>query len=284
MLVTPTTSNTARIGPPAMTPVPSDAGCMNTLVAPWRPTTAWCSDPLFSRTLIIRRRASSIAFCTATGTSFAFPLPMPTRPSPSPTTVSAANARMRPPFTTLVTRLMLIIFSRRPSPRSSCCCLPCCLPIGFAIFGPVLGVALELQAALAGALGHRLDAAVILVPGAVERDRLDPQRPGLFGNAPADQRRRRAVAAIFRVLADLALERRRAGQHLIAVRRDDLRVDMAIGPADDQPVCPLLGDACPGFAGAAHTSFALVHQPVSSLDSPAGYFFLVSLITTRSSA
>src|SRR5512147_2840634 len=37
-LVTPTTSHTARIGPPAMTPVPSDAGCMNTLVAPCRPS------------------------------------------------------------------------------------------------------------------------------------------------------------------------------------------------------------------------------------------------------
>src|SRR5690242_17277335 len=33
-LVTPTTSQTARIGPPAMMPVPSAAGCMNTLVAP----------------------------------------------------------------------------------------------------------------------------------------------------------------------------------------------------------------------------------------------------------
>ena len=33
-LVTPTTSHTARIGPPAITPVPSAAGCMNTFVAP----------------------------------------------------------------------------------------------------------------------------------------------------------------------------------------------------------------------------------------------------------
>ena len=47
MLVTPITSNTARIGPPAMMPVPSEAGCMNTLVAPCRPITAWCSVPFF---------------------------------------------------------------------------------------------------------------------------------------------------------------------------------------------------------------------------------------------
>ena len=63
-----------------------------------------------------------LAFCTATGTSFALPLPMPMRPSPSPTTVSAAKPRIRPPFTTLVTRLIEIIFSFNPSPRSSCCC------------------------------------------------------------------------------------------------------------------------------------------------------------------
>ncbi len=36
-------------------------------------------------------------------------------PSPSPTTVSAAKLRVRPPLTTLVTRLTAIIFSFRPS-------------------------------------------------------------------------------------------------------------------------------------------------------------------------
>src|SRR5689334_21345044 len=40
MLVTPTTSNTARIAPPAITPVPSAAGCMNTTVEPCLPVTA----------------------------------------------------------------------------------------------------------------------------------------------------------------------------------------------------------------------------------------------------
>ena len=37
----------------------------------------------------------------------------------APTTVNAANAMIRPPFTTLVTRFTPIIFSRRPSPTSS---------------------------------------------------------------------------------------------------------------------------------------------------------------------
>src|ERR1700674_3882992 len=118
-LVTPITSNTARIGPPAIIPVPSEAGCMKTLAAPCRPMTVWCKLPFFNDTLTILRRAWSMAFCTATGTSLALPLPMPIPPSPSPTTVRAAKPRMRPPLTTLVTRLTETIFSRRPSERSS---------------------------------------------------------------------------------------------------------------------------------------------------------------------
>src|SRR4051812_40558383 len=38
-LVMPITSNTARIGPPAMMPVPSCAGIISTLAAPQRPVT-----------------------------------------------------------------------------------------------------------------------------------------------------------------------------------------------------------------------------------------------------
>src|SRR5437764_15486415 len=74
-LVTPMPSNTARIGPPAMMPVPSIAGCISTLAEPCLPTTACCSVPFFSFTLKSLRRASSLAFCTATGTSPAFALP-----------------------------------------------------------------------------------------------------------------------------------------------------------------------------------------------------------------
>src|SRR6266487_1409120 len=133
---------------------------------------------------------------------------MPTRPSPSPTTVSAAKARMRPPFTTLVTRLMAIIFSRRPSPRSSCCCLPCCLPIGFAMFVPVclalLLRALELQAALASGVGQRLHATVILESGTVECNRIDTQLLRFFRNALSNHGRRSLVAAVLQVLPDVA--------------------------------------------------------------------------------
>ena len=133
-------------------------------------------------TLNILRRASSIAFCTATGTSRALPLPMPMPPSPSPTTVSAAKPSTRPPFTTLVTRLTAIIFSRRPSPRSSL------LHPGLDLRHERLSC-LELQAALAGRVGQRLHAAVVAEAGAVERDRLDAQLLRLLGDALADQPR-----------------------------------------------------------------------------------------------
>src|SRR5690348_6907807 len=212
MLVTPTTSNTARIAPPAITPVPSDAGCMCTRVEPCRPSTAWCSVPFLRRTFTILRRACSIAFCTATGTSFALPLPMPMRPSPSPTTVSAAKPRMRPPFTTFVTRLIEIIFSRRPSPRSSCCCgwrgLPRCCAMNC--------LPSELQAAFAGGVGQRLDAAMEAKTGAVERDRLDAQRLRALGDALADNAGGGLVAAGLQVLAHVGLDRRCAREHLVA--------------------------------------------------------------------
>src|SRR5699024_11689906 len=45
------------------------------------------------------------------------PLPIPIRPSPSPTTLRAAKLMVRPPLTTLLTRLTPIIFSRIPSSR-----------------------------------------------------------------------------------------------------------------------------------------------------------------------
>ena len=119
MSVTPITSNTARIGPPAMMPSPAFAGAISTFAEPCSPSTLWWIVPFFSAIFTMLRRAASIAFCTATGTSFALPLPMPMRPSPSPTTVSAAKLRVRPPFTTLVTRLTAIIFSFSPSSRSA---------------------------------------------------------------------------------------------------------------------------------------------------------------------
>src|SRR5690348_13403628 len=199
MLVTPTTSNTARIAPPAITPVPSDAGCMCTRVEPCRPSTAWCSVPFLRRTFTILRRACSIAFCTATGTSFALPLPMPIEPSPSPTTVSAAKPRMRPPFTTLVTRFTEIIFSRRPSLLSSSP-RPLC-----SIFA--MSQSSELEAALSGGFGQRFHAAVVAESGAVERHLGDARRLRLLRDALAHRSRGFLAAALRVRAAHLLLER-----------------------------------------------------------------------------
>src|SRR5690606_27880657 len=116
---TPTASSTARMAPPAITPVPSDAGCMKTRAAPWPAFTVWYSVPPFRCTAVMLRRACSIDFWMATGTSRALPYPKPTLPAPSPTTVSAVKVNWRPPLTVLLTRLTAISFSIMPSSISS---------------------------------------------------------------------------------------------------------------------------------------------------------------------
>src|SRR5690349_18289312 len=208
-----------------MMPVPSIAGCIRTLAEPCRPTTACCSGPFFSFTLNSLRRASSIAFCTATGTSRALPLPMPIPPSPSPTTVSAAKPSTRPPFTTLVTRFTATIFSRRPSPRSSCCIRGWI----FAMLFP-----LELQSAGARRVGERLDAPVIAVAGAVERDLVDALLLRLRRDARADELGGLAVAAVLHLPAQVLVERRRRGEHLVAGGGGDLRIDVRVAAMHGQ--------------------------------------------------
>jgi hypothetical protein len=112
----PASSSTARTPPPAITPVPSEAGFMNTLPAPERPST-WCV--IVVRYLGTRNRfflASSTAFWIATGTSLAFPCPTPTVSTSLPTTTSAENEKRRPPLTTFATRLTCTTRSFSSSP------------------------------------------------------------------------------------------------------------------------------------------------------------------------
>ena len=72
----PSASHTARIGPPAMMPVPGGAVRSSTRPAPKCPTMSWCSvRPWRSGTRIIARLACSVALRTASGTSRALPLP-----------------------------------------------------------------------------------------------------------------------------------------------------------------------------------------------------------------
>src|SRR5690606_5400234 len=116
---TPTASSTARMAPPAITPVPSEAGCMNTRAAPWPALTVCHRGGPLRSTLRRFLRAYSIDFWSATGTSRALPSPTPTWPLPSPPTFSALKVNWRPPWTVLLTRLAAIIFSFMPSSISS---------------------------------------------------------------------------------------------------------------------------------------------------------------------
>src|SRR5882762_978844 len=284
-LVTPITSNTARMGPPAMMPVPSEAGSMMTLEEPCLPITAWCSVPFFRDTRNIFRRASSRAFWTATGTSRALPLPMPTAPSPSPTTVSAAKPRIRPPFTTLVTRFTDTIFSFRPSERCSPpCILGCILAIAIPLeCSPKSGpreeglpfvANLELEAGLSRGVCQRFDPAVVLVAGAVERDGLDAQTFRFLGDALAYCDCRRFVAAVRNRGAHFLLHGR-GGCQYFADHRAQLGVDMSVGSMHGQPHLRQFTD----FAARLRSA------PKScrfSVDHRGPYFFLVSFKITRS--
>src|SRR5574340_357485 len=267
---TPTASNTARIAPPAIMPVPSDAGCINTLAAPCLPITVWCKVPFLRLILTRLRRASSIAFCTATGTSLDLPLPIATRPSPSPTTVSAANPMIRPPFTTLVTRFTEIIFSIRPSSRYSCCCI---FPCGLAI----AQLQLELQTMLARGFSQRLDTAMIPVAGTVERHLGNARGLRFFSDTLAYHGCGSLVAAIRQILANLRFDAGRTGQHFATASRNHLGIDVQVGTVNSQTYCLFLSNASTGFACPALTRFFLVQHIRLS------YFFLVSFRITTSS-
>ena len=70
---TPPSSSTARTPPPAITPVPSEAGRSITLAASKRPSTSWVIvEPCFG-TVNMFFFASSTAFVMASGTSRALP-------------------------------------------------------------------------------------------------------------------------------------------------------------------------------------------------------------------
>ena len=179
----------ARIGPPAMTPVPGGAARIMILPAPQRPRPSWCRvRDSRSGTRIIVFLASSVALRIASGTSRALPWPKPTRPFWSPTTISAAKEKRRPPFTVAATRLMWTSFStislsprssglfrsrrsrRSPPPR-------CCSPRAMLF-------SLEVQAGFAGRFRERLDAPMKNVAAAIEDHVLD----ALFQSPLGDQR------------------------------------------------------------------------------------------------
>src|SRR6185295_17740210 len=174
---TPSASKMARIGPPAMMPVPGLAARNTTRPAPKWPFTSWCRvRPSRSGTRTMPRLACSVALRIASGTSRALPAPWPTRPLPSPTTTRAAKPNRRPPFTTLATRLMLTSFSTS-STSSRGRSLSRSRSRSRRSFGPLAIVRpLELQAALAGGIGQGLDPTMEDIGAAVEHHGLHAGR------------------------------------------------------------------------------------------------------------
>src|SRR5579883_1836256 len=110
----PASSKTARIAPPAITPVPGAAGLSSTRAAPMLWLT-WCGI-VFSTIGTVTRffLAASTALRIASGTSPAFPIAKPTRPFRSPTTTSALKLKRLPPLTTFATRLTRTTVSSNP--------------------------------------------------------------------------------------------------------------------------------------------------------------------------
>src|SRR3954451_15712259 len=103
-------------------------------------------------------------------------------PASSPTTTRAVNEKRRPPLTTLATRLISTTRSCRSRPELETERSGAAME-SFESSGQMVVVTAisETQAALAGALGEGLDAAVVLVSAAVEDRGLDAGRLGTLG-------------------------------------------------------------------------------------------------------
>src|SRR3954451_20781385 len=226
----PSVSKTARIGPPAMMPVPGLAARSSTRPAPQRPSTSWCSvRPERSGTKIRSRLADSVALRIASGTSRALPWPKPTRPFWSPTTTSAAKPKRRPPFTTLATRLMWTSLSTNSLSRSSRC------PCSRAMFRSNQS---EIEAALAGSVGQRLHAPVVEIGAAVEHDVLQSLLQRALGDQLADRLGGVDIAARLEAFAHRFFQRRGRNQSLAFHVVDDLRIDVLRRAEHRQPLAP----------------------------------------------
>src|SRR6516165_10633269 len=226
----PSVSNTARIGPPAMMPVPGGAARRNTRPAPWRPATSWCSvRPSRSGTRMRPRLAASVALRIASGTSRALPWPKPTRPFWSPITTRAAKPKRLPPLTTFATRLMWTSLSTNSLSRSSRSLLRSRPPRSRSpamAFSVSLKIQLEAQSAFARGIRERLDAAVIEVTAAIEHDLGDAVLHRTFRQKLADRLGGVDVRPGLAALAHRLLQRRcRRKRHALEVI-DDLGVDV----------------------------------------------------------
>src|SRR5215208_5703984 len=128
-------------------------------------------------------------------------------PFSSPTTTSAVNEKRRPPLTTLATRLISTTRSCRSRPVEDT---------------DRSGAAMK---SFAGALGERLDAAVVLVAAAIEHDGLDAGGLRALG-----QQRAGALGLLERLeRAQIRLGPLHRGERAARVVVDELGDDPAVG-------------------------------------------------------
>src|SRR5262245_5792687 len=211
MSLTPAASTTARTEPPAMTPVPCEAGLRSTVEAPYCWVTA-CGMVVPTRGTRMRCfLASSTPLRMASGTSPALPRPTPTWPLPSPTTTTALKLNRRPPLTTFATRLIWTTRSSRVSLLGSM---------------RAMGLLLEVQAGSARAIGERLDPPVVPEPRAVEHDLGDAGRPGTLGEEGTHLLGALHLGAA--TTAQRCLERGCAGEGAAHGVVDDLGIDLRV--------------------------------------------------------
>src|SRR5215475_11457160 len=175
-------------------------------------------------------------------------------PLPSPTTTSAVKLNLRPPWTTLATRLMVTTRSRyavplsAPPPRRSSRRsrrspppLPgpeprragAAIRLSFSRYSCSRSCRSQFQSALARAVGERREPAVVGVAAAVEDHGADPGGGSALGNKLADLMRLRLLVAAH--LTDLGFQGRcgceRVTRHVI----DELGEDVPCRARDDEP-------------------------------------------------
>src|SRR5579862_9384179 len=139
--------------------------------------------------------------------------------------MSAEKLKRRPPLTTLATRLMWMTRSVSSSDEEG----PC---VSFELIEtPIRKRSSENQAALAGTVGERLDAAVIDVAVAVEHDLFDALFEASVCERLTDLLGVLALVAV-RGLLDLERGHGRDGGTLGVV--DDLRVDLLVATEHGQ--------------------------------------------------
>src|SRR5579875_1867871 len=206
----PASSSTARIAPPAITPVPGAAGLSSTRPAPVCIVTACGMVRSTIGTLINAFFAASTPLRIASGTSPALPIANPTRPFRSPTTTSALKLKRFPPLTTLATRLTRTTVSSNP-PLSRSRPLDCML---------------KLQPRFASCFCNHAAPTVIFAAARVEHDCRDSLALCLSGNLRADSLRRLDVCFRLQPRRNRFLARRARSHRMAALVVDQNRVDM----------------------------------------------------------